>query len=67
MIHIVSFEKRVIMESKDDKFAIISEIYSRFTEENKERLVKTAKNLLKVQNEDSVLIVDAIPQKETAV
>jgi hypothetical protein len=52
------------MEEERDKFAVINEIYSKFTEENKEKLVKTAKNLLKVQKEDLEMVVDAKPQKE---
>lgn len=53
------------MENKDEKFAIISEIYSRFTEENKENILKTAKDLLKVQIENNAIIADAnVPVKE---
>jgi hypothetical protein len=42
-----------------NKFDYLSQIYERFTEENKENLMKTAKNLLKVQKEDAVMIADA--------
>jgi len=56
------------MEEKDGKLAIINEIYSHFTEENKEKLVKTAKKLLKVQNEDSAMVADAVvSQKEKGI
>jgi hypothetical protein len=40
------------MEKEGDKFSVISEIFSQFTEENKEKLVKIARTLLKVQKED---------------
>jgi len=52
------------MEEERDKFALISEIYSQFTEENKEKLVRTAKNLLKVQKEDLEMVADAGSCKE---
>ena len=38
------------MRKKKDKLSVISEIYSQFTEENKEKLMKAAKTLLKIQN-----------------
>jgi len=44
------------MEGKEDKSTVINEIYSQFTEENKEKLVKTAKHLLKVQKEDAEMV-----------
>jgi hypothetical protein len=44
------------MEKEEDKFSVIAEIYSQFTEENKEKLVKTAKSLLKVQKEDAEMV-----------
>ena len=47
------------MEEEKDKFSVISEIYSQFSEENREKLVKTAKNLLKQQKEDAVMLADA--------
>jgi hypothetical protein len=52
------------MKQTKDKFAVISKIYSQFSEENKENLVRTAKNLLKVQKEDLEMVADAKPQKE---
>ena len=54
------------MEKEDDKFSVISEIYSHFTEENKEKLVLSARNLLKLQKEDAALLTDVpISQKES--
>ena len=47
------------MEKEVDKLSVISEIFSQFTEENKEKLVKTAKSLLRVQKEDVEMVVDA--------
>jgi len=55
------------MKQKKDKFAVISKIYSQFTEENKENLVKTAKHLLKVQNENLVMVADAKPKKKKGI
>ena len=51
------------MKQKKDKFAVISKIYSQFTEENKENLVRTAKHLLKVQNEDLEMVANATKLK----
>jgi len=36
----------------NDKFNQISNIFSQFSEENKEKLIKTAKGLLKIQRGD---------------
>jgi len=47
------------MEGEINKFVEISAIYSRFTEKNKENLIKTAMNLLKVQQEDAVMLANA--------
>ena len=44
------------MEAIKDKFAAISEIYSQFTEKNKENLFMTAVNLLEVQKEDAEML-----------
>lgn len=55
------------MEQEINKFAVISEIYSLFTEENKEKLVKTAKSLLKVQKEDAAALADTGSCKEVEV
>ena len=51
-----------------DKFSVISEIYSQFNEESKEKLVRTAKNLLKVQKEDAEMVADAdIPKNDKGI
>jgi hypothetical protein len=55
------------MKQKKDKFAVISKIYSQFSEENKENLVKTAKHLLKVQNEDIEMVANAKPKKKRGI
>jgi hypothetical protein len=53
------------MKRESKKLRIISEIYSHFTEKNKENLMKTAKHLLKVQKEDAGMLADAsIPPME---
>jgi hypothetical protein len=41
----------------------IGELYTQFTEKNKEKLMKTAKPLLKVQKEDAGMLADAPPVK----
>jgi hypothetical protein len=40
------------MERESNKLGIISEIYAQFTEKNKEKLIKSATSLLKLQKED---------------
>jgi hypothetical protein len=55
------------MEKEVDKFSVISEIYSQFTEENKEKLIKIARTLLKVQNEDADMVANADPCKEVEI
>jgi RNA-binding protein YlmH len=53
------------MKGEVKKFAVISEMYLHFTEKNKEKLIKTAENLLKVQKEDAVMLTDALtPRNE---
>ena len=44
------------MEGESNKFSIISEIYSQFSDKNKENLIGMAKNLLKVQRKDAETI-----------
>jgi hypothetical protein len=46
------------MEGESNKLGIISEIYTRFSKENKEKLIKSATSLLKVQKEDAERAVD---------
>lgn len=47
------------MEGETEKFAVISEIYSRFTENNKENLIKIAESLLKAQEEGGEIAANA--------
>jgi len=47
------------VESKVNKFDQIGGIFSRFSEENKDKLLETAKNLLKVQK-DSLASITAL-------
>jgi hypothetical protein len=51
------------MEGESNKFSVISEIYAQFTEKNKEKLIKTALNLLKVQKEDAERAANAPPSQ----
>jgi hypothetical protein len=46
------------MEKKGKDFDKISQLYAQYTEKNKENLIKTAKNLLKLQK-DNALLADA--------
>jgi hypothetical protein len=41
------------------KFDQISALYPRFSEKNRERLVKTAQDLLKIQHENAALLAEA--------
>jgi hypothetical protein len=52
------------MERESKKFSVISELYAQFTEKNKEKLIKSATSLLKVQKEDAGMLADALPKKE---
>ena len=52
------------MEAIKDKFAVISEIYSHFTEKNKENLFITAINLLEVQKEDAKMLAENENEKQ---
>jgi hypothetical protein len=54
------------MEGKINKFDQIGSIYSRFSEKNKENLVKTAESLLKIQNENAALIAETETQRRRA-
>jgi hypothetical protein len=53
------------MERESKKLEIISEIYTRFSKENKEKLIKSATGLLKVQKEDAgmLALADAPPSQ----
>jgi coenzyme F420-reducing hydrogenase alpha subunit len=46
------------MEGKSNKLGIIGEIYTRLSKENKEKLIRTAASLLKVQKEDTKMLTD---------
>jgi hypothetical protein len=48
------------MEGETGKFAVISEIYAHFTENNKENLIRIAENLLKAQKEGEEIIGNAV-------
>jgi hypothetical protein len=54
------------MDRKTNKFDQISNIYPRFSEKNKEHLVKTAKTLLKIQHENEALLAEAETQRRPA-
>jgi hypothetical protein len=47
------------VKGEDNKFDYLSQIYERFTKENKINLMKTAKHLLEVQKEDAGMLADA--------
>jgi hypothetical protein len=44
-------------EGGADKFVQISDIFSQFSEENKDKLLEMAKKLLKVQEDDTVSVL----------
>ena len=46
------------MEQEKDKFLVIGEIYSQFSEDSKDKLARTAKALLKVQMEDADMLAN---------
>jgi len=45
------------VEGNGHKFEQISDIFSRFSEENKDALIETAKDLLKRQDEDGEIVM----------
>jgi hypothetical protein len=51
------------MEGESNKLGIIGEIYTQFSKENKEKLVKSATSLLKVQKEDAERVAGDPPMK----
>jgi K+ transporter len=50
------------MQEETDKLVVVSEIYSRLTEKNRENLISMAESLLEGQRKESEMAVD-----ETAV
>ena len=55
------------MKAEKDKFAVISKIYTQFTEKNKEYLLKTAVNLLEVQKKDAEMLNPSKNENESKV
>ena len=51
------------MDTEINKFAQISDIYSQFTEKNKNNLIRTAKSLLKIQHTSEAMAVSALDGK----
>ena len=49
------------METGINKFAQIGDIYSQFTEKNKNRLIRTARSLLKIQRLGEEMIGYTLP------
>jgi hypothetical protein len=47
------------MEGETGKFAVISEIYTHFTEKNKQNLIKITEKLLKAQKESEEIVGNA--------
>jgi len=52
------------MEGEASKLEQISGIFSRFSEENKDRLLETAKRLLKAQGQDAASVAASRNGKE---
>jgi len=48
----------VVMKDEKSEFSVLSEIFSQFTEENKDNLLKTAKQLLKTQQGDAEMLTN---------
>jgi len=48
------------MEDENLKFSTLSEIFSQFTEENRDNLLKTAEQLLNMQQGDEEVPADAL-------
>jgi len=48
----------VVMKDEKSEFSVVSEIFSQFTEENKDNLLKTAKQLLETQQSGVEMLID---------
>ena len=46
------------MKDEKSEFSVLSEIFSQFTEENKDNLLKTAKQLLETQQSGVEMLID---------
>ena len=57
------------MKVEAEKFSVISEIYTHFTEKNKKNLMRIAESLLKVQREDEEIVsgVTHVTTEKTSV
>jgi len=55
MMHIVS-KRNMVVGRKSDKFKQIVDIYSQFSDKNKQNLVRTAQSLLEIQIESKNMI-----------
>jgi len=51
------------MDRETSKFAEISEIFSQFTETNKQNLITTAQSLLKIQHASEAMITSNKPNE----
>jgi len=54
----------VVMKDEKSEFSMLSEIFSQFTEKNKDNLLKTAKQLLKTQQVDAEMLTDTLLSSE---
>ena len=52
------------MKDEKSEFSVVSEIFSQFTEENKDNLLKTAKQLLEAQQVDAEMLTDTLLSSE---
>ena len=54
----------VVMKDEKSEFSVLSEIFSQFTEENKDNLLKTAKQLLETQQGDAEMLTNTLLSSE---
>jgi len=52
------------MKDEKPEFSMLSEIFSQFTEENKDNLLKTAKQLLETQQGDAEMLTNTLLSSE---